>query len=115
MTSSKVRLGVVNRHNLAVVCKPQIHTVASVTALVGSHDRGTTAEIAEWFGQGACALRLVHEGDDDQVQQVPACLRAVGLSKEKLPERVMRTTEVARSPDGEVLAARVCEQVVASS
>lgn len=67
----------------------------------------------EKFGERACAVLLVDNVTYD-VDAIAQRLLAVGLSKEKLPERVMCVTDLPRSPDGKVLKAKVREQVVAS-
>jgi acyl-CoA synthetase len=66
------------------------------------------------FGERACAVLVVRTGVEYDVQQVAQHLLGAGLSKEKLPERVMCTTDVPRSPDGKVLKAELRARVVAS-
>ena len=66
----------------------------------------------ERFGERACAVLVVQDGVDYDVQGLARHLLAAGLSKEKLPERVVCTTDVPRSPDGKVLKAKLREQVL---
>jgi acyl-CoA synthetase len=57
---------------------------------------------------------VTQHGVDYDLQQVAQHLLSAGLSKEKLPERLLCTTDVPRSPDGKVLKAQLRDQVIAS-
>src|SRR5207248_190382 len=85
-----------------------------IRGLDGVRDVAVVGYPDERFGERACAVLQVQEGVDYDVQQLATHLLSVGLSKEKLPERVVCTTDIPRSPDGKVLKARVREQVLAS-
>jgi non-ribosomal peptide synthetase component E (peptide arylation enzyme) len=55
------------------------------------------------FGERACAFILITGAVDISLDVLATSLLDFGLSKEKLPERVVCVTEFPRSPDGKVL------------
>ena len=57
----------------------------------------------EKFGERACAFLLVPESVEVTLAVLTRSLLEFGLSKEKLPERVVCVTEFPRSPDGKIL------------
>ena len=83
-----------------------------VRGLDGVRDVAVIGYPDERFGERACAVLVVQDGVDYDVQGLARHLLAAGLSKEKLPERVVCTTDVPRSPDGKVLKAKLREQVL---
>ena len=83
-----------------------------VRRLDGVRDVAVIGYPDERFGERACAVLVVQDGVDYDVQDLARHLLAAGLSKEKLPERVVCTTDVPRSPDGKVLKAKLREQVL---
>jgi acyl-CoA synthetase (AMP-forming)/AMP-acid ligase II len=80
------------------------HDAVRDVAVVGYPD--------EKFGERACAFVLVHEGVDLPLEELAPFLLEVGLSKDKLPERVICTTDLPRSPDGKILKAELRQQLV---
>jgi acyl-CoA synthetase (AMP-forming)/AMP-acid ligase II len=68
----------------------------------------------ERFGERACAFLLVKDGIELGLDRVAPFLLEFGLSKEKLPERVICVTELPRSPDGKILKAELRQQLLAA-
>jgi non-ribosomal peptide synthetase component E (peptide arylation enzyme) len=68
----------------------------------------------EKFGERACAFLLVEEGVDVTLRELAPFLLEFGLSKEKLPERVICVTEMPRSPDGKILKGELRERIAAA-
>jgi acyl-CoA synthetase len=85
-----------------------------IRTLDGVRDVAVVGYPDERFGERACAVLVVRRGVEYDVQQLSQHLLSAGLSKEKLPERVLCTAEVPRSPDGKVLKERLRAEVVAS-
>jgi acyl-CoA synthetase (AMP-forming)/AMP-acid ligase II len=63
------------------------------------------------FGERACAFLLLQEGVDVGLEELAQFLLDFGLSKEKLPERVICVTEMPRSPDGKILKAELRQRI----
>ena len=72
-------------------------------------DRCTTSTVI--FGERSCAFLLVHDGIDIEFPELATFLLGFGLSKDKLPERVVCLTDFPRSPDGMVLKPRLADQL----
>jgi acyl-CoA synthetase (AMP-forming)/AMP-acid ligase II len=86
-----------------------------IRSLEGVRDVAVIGYPDERFGERACAVLVVQHGVDYGVQDLARHLLAAGLSKEKLPERVVCTTDVPRSPDGKVLKAKLRDQILSRS
>jgi len=83
-----------------------------IRSLDGVRDVAVIGYPDDRFGERACAVLVVQDGVDYGVQDLARHLLDAGLSKEKLPERVICSKEVPRSPDGKILKAQLREQVL---
>ena len=83
-----------------------------IRRLDGVRDVAVIGYPDERFGERACAVLVVRDRVNYGVQDVARHLLDAGLSKEKLPERVVCTSDVPRSPDGKVLKAKLRDQVL---
>jgi acyl-CoA synthetase (AMP-forming)/AMP-acid ligase II len=80
--------------------------------LEGVRDVAVVGYPDERFGERACAVLLVQPGVEYQLSRVVDHLLGVGLSKEKLPERLLCVDDLPRSPDGKVLKAKLRDRVL---
>jgi acyl-CoA synthetase (AMP-forming)/AMP-acid ligase II len=70
----------------------------------------------EKFGERACAFLLLPDGGELSLSELTPFLLEVGLSKDKLPERVVCvTSDLPRSPDGKVLKGDLRRQLIEAS
>ncbi len=81
----------------------------------GVRDVAVVGYADEKFGERACAFVLVRDGYDFDMQSLGAYLVGHGLSKEKLPERVICVEDLPRSPDGKILKGKLREQLATSA
>jgi len=69
----------------------------------------------EKFGERACAVLQVVDGADITLEELAPFLLGFGLSKEKLPERVVCVAQMPRTPDGKILKGELRLRLVGSA
>jgi non-ribosomal peptide synthetase component E (peptide arylation enzyme) len=69
----------------------------------------------EKFGERACAFIWVSDNSDLSLDDLKAFLLNLGLSKDKLPERVVCLSELPLSPDGKILKGELRQRLLSPS